>query len=192
MKTKLFDLFEEVKLGEDYYIIKLNENLDEDIVLQEGIRYFKASQRLNKLVEQLKRRDTKELEPLIEIARRAAGEFARVEGKFESGEINKTQAKMRVNALKRYYSALLKIVKRNDFVKYIKIGGVSAILGGIIASMIFGFQPLSALGITLPKWDQAKNTFGVLGNDVSKQFMALKKAFQSKIIPFAKSIEGKL
>ena len=183
------ELLEEVKLGEDYYSIDPNE----DILLLEGVRFFKASQRLNKLTEKLRRKDMKELQPLIEITRRAAMEFERVEGKFERKEINKSQARMRISNLKRYYSALLKIVKHKDFSGILKVGGISVILGGIIASIIFGFQPLQAIGITLPKWEVVKHTFGALEGEVGKQFNALKRAFQTKVVPFAKdAIESKL
>ena len=186
-KIKISDLLEEVKLGKNYYDIKINEDLYEDVILVEGVKYFKASVRLNKLADRLARKDTKELNPIIEITRRASKEFEMVEGKFDRKEINKTQAKMRINSLKRYYSALLKQIKHKDFSRILKIGGVAAILGGIIASILFGFQPLQAIGVALPKWDQVKNTFGMLENEVGKQFGFLRKAFQSKVVPFVKS-----
>jgi hypothetical protein len=188
------ELLEEVKIGEDYYFIDTIKDLDKDIeVLQEGVRYFKTSQRLNKLTEKLRRKDMKELQPLIEITRRAAMEFERVEGKFERKEINKSQARMRISNLKRYYAALLKIVKHKDFSSVLKVGGITAILGGIIASIIFGFQPLQAIGVSLPKWETIKHSLGMLEGEVGRQLNALKRAFQTKVIPFAKgAIEGKL
>ena len=180
-KKKLYDLFEEVKLGEDYQFVKSTEDLDEDIVLEEGIKYFKASQRLNKLAEKLSRKDIKEMMPIVERVKRAAGEFERIEGKFERGEVTKGQARLRVDMIKRNYSDIIKMLRQKDMQNFFKVAGVTALLGGIVASILFGFQPLAAVGITIPSWEKIKNTLGMLGGEVAKQFNALKKAFTNKV-----------
>jgi len=179
--TNIKELLQETKFGDDYELLILIENLDDDcIVLEEGVKHFRASAKLRKLVEQLKRKDMKELEPLIEVARRAAMEFERVEGRFESGEITRSQAKLRVDALKRYYAALLKITRGSDFSRVLKVGGVAAIVGGILASILFGFHPFQALGIAVPTWEQVRNTFGGLQKDVARSFEAIKRVFAQK------------
>jgi hypothetical protein len=186
-RKNISGLLEEIKIGQDYFELKLNEDLDEDIgVLEEGIKYFKASQKLRKLVDKMSRKDIKELNPLIEITRRAAMEFEKIEGKFERGEISKSQARLGVGALKRYYSTLLQIVKKQDFSHILKVGGISVLIGGVIAAMLFGFQPLHALGVAIPTWDKVKHSFGVLESDVQKQFEAIKRAFNQKALPLIK------
>jgi hypothetical protein len=179
------ELLQETKFGNDYEFIMLIEDLDDCVVLEEGIKYFRASVKLRKLVEQLKRKDMKELEPLVEVARRAAMEFERVEGRFERGEITRGQAKLRVDALKRYYAALLKMTRRSDFAKVLKVAGVAAIVGGIIAAILFGFHPFQGLGIAVPTWDQVKNSLGDIQKDVARAFEAIKRVFANKTLTTA-------
>jgi hypothetical protein len=179
--TSIKNLLRESKFNGDYDFVALVEDLDECIVLEEGIRSFHASIKLNRLVEQLKRKDMKELEPLIEVAHRAAVEFEQVEGKLERGEITKSQARLKVGALKRYYATLLKMTKGSDFARVLKIGGVTAIVGGIVAAILFGFNPFHALGIQVPTWDQVHKTLGGLEKDAARAFEAFKRASSGAI-----------
>jgi hypothetical protein len=191
MSKKLFDLFEEVKFGDDYEFVKIDEDIDNDIeVLEEGIKYFKASQRLKKLADRLQKKDMKEMMPVIERIRKAASEFERIEGKFEQGQITKAHARIRIDSIKRNYNDIMKMLRQKEMGTFLKVGGISAILGGVIASIIFGFQPLQAIGITLPTWDKIKNTFGMLGGAVTKEYNTLKKAFESKVVPAIKNAIG--
>jgi len=191
--SKLFDVLEKVKYGDDYEYFKIDEDIDEDIeVLEEGIKFFKASQRLKKLADRLQKKDMKEMSPIIERTRKAASEFERIEGKFEKGEITKTQARLRIDSIKRNYNDIMKMVRGKEFGNFLKIGGVAAILGGIVASIIFGFQPLQAIGITLPSWDKIKNTLGLVGTAATREYNTLKKAFEQKVIPAVKSAVSSL
>jgi hypothetical protein len=191
--SKLFDVLEEVKYGEDYEYVKIDEDIDEDIeVLEEGVKFFKASQRLKKLADRLQRKDMKEMSPIIERTRKAASEFERIEGKFEKGEITKTQARLRIDSIKRNYNDIMKMVRGKEFGTFLKVGGIAAILGGIVASIIFGFQPLQAIGITLPSWEKIKNTLGLVGTAATREYNTLKKAFEQKVIPAIKSAVSSL
>jgi hypothetical protein len=188
MSKKLNDLLEEVKFGDDYEFIKIDETIDEDIeVLEEGLKVFKASQRLKKLADRLQRKDMKEMMPIVERIRKAASEFERVEGKFQQGQITKAQARIRVDSIKRNYNDIMKMLRRKEMGTFLKVGGISAILGGVIASIVFGFQPLQAIGITIPTWDKIKNTFGSLGDSVTREYNSLRKAFEQKVLPAIKS-----
>jgi hypothetical protein len=191
--SKLFDVLEKVKYGEEYEYIKIDEDIDEDIeVLEEGIKFFKASQRLKKLADRLQKKDMKEMSPIIERTRKAASEFERIEGKFEKGEITKTQARLRIDSIKRNYNDIMKMLRGKEFGAFLKVGGIVAILGGIVASIIFGFQPLQAIGITLPSWDKIKNTLGLISTAATREYNTLKKAFEQKVLPAVKSAVSSL
>ena len=191
--SKLIDVLEKVKYGDDYEYFKIDEDIDDDIeVLEEGIKYFKASQRLKKLADRLQKKDMKEMSPVIERTRKAASEFERIEGKFEKGQITKAQARIRIDSIKRNYNDIMKMLRGKEFGTFLKIGGISAILGGIVASIIFGFQPLQAIGITLPSWDKIKNTLGLVGTAATREYNTLKKAFEQKVIPAVKSAVSSL
>jgi len=197
MSKKLYDLFEEIKLGEDYEFIKMDENLDEDFeVLDEGIKYFKASQRLNKLAAKLASKGKKELGPIIEKAKKAAKEFEKVEGKYEAGDITKAQARIKVDSLKRHYNDIMKIVRGREFATVLKGAGITALVGGIIASILFGFHPLAQTGIVLPSWDKIKTTLGAtlgtLGAATARQLGSLKKGFDQKVVPMVKDFANEL
>ena len=191
--SKLFDVLEKVKYGEDYEYLKIDEDIDEDIeVLEEGIKFFKASQRLKKLADRLQKKDMKEMGPVIERTRKAASEFERIEGKFEKGQITKAQARVRIDSIKRNYNDIMKMLRGKEFGTLLKVGGIAAILGGIVASIIFGFQPLQAIGVTLPSWDKIKNTLGLVGTAATREYNTLKKAFEQKVIPAVKSAVSSL
>ena len=191
--SKLIDVLEKVKYGDDYEYFKIDEDIDDDIeVLEEGIKYFKASQRLKKLADRLQKKDMKEMSPVIERTRKAASEFERIEGKFEKGQITKAQARLRIDSIKRNYNDIMKMVRGKEFGAFLKVGGIAAILGGIVASIIFGFQPLQAIGITLPSWDKIKNTLGLVGTAATREYNTLKKAFEQKVLPAVKSAVSSL
>lgn len=191
MNKKLSEILEEIKIGPDYEFIKLNEDLEEDFeVLEEGIKYFKASQRLKKLAEKLHRKDMKELQPLVERVNKVADEFERIEGKFARGEISKGQARLRIDNIKRNYADIMRILRKKEFGSFLKVSGVATILGGIVASIIFGFQPLQAIGITLPSFEKIKSSLGLLGTEIARQLQALKKAFQKNTPSLIKAPYG--
>lgn len=184
---KLSDLLQEIKLGDDYEFMKMNESLDDDmIILDEGVKFFRASNRIKQLVNQLSRKNIKELNPVIERAKRAAMEFAKIEEKYRTGEVSKANAKMRIDNIRRQYTDIMRMLRRKEMTSFFKVAGVATILGGIVASMIFGFQPLRAIGVTLPTWDKVKGSLGLLGAEATRQFNALKRAFESKK-PFIKA-----
>ena len=184
---KLNDLLQEIKLGDDYEFMKMNEGLDDDIIiLDEGVKFFRASNRIKQLVNQLSRKNIKELNPVIERAKRAAMEFAKIEEKYRTGEVSKANAKMRIDNIRRQYTDIMRMLRRKEMTSFFKVAGVATILGGIVASMIFGFQPLRSIGVTLPTWDKVKGSLGLLGAEATRQFNALKRAFESKK-PFIKA-----
>ena len=180
---KIPDVLRSVKIGDPY------EDIDECIVLEEGVKFFRASKRLNMYIERLRRKGLPELEPLIKLTSKAAVEFGEIEGKHERGEITRSQARIRIANLTRHYNALLKEVKKDDIKRMLKTAGLIILIGGIIASILFGLHPFASLAIALPSLESLKKTL-IAGSDllleplrdeIVHQYQAIKRVFAGKI-----------
>jgi len=156
--SRIFEVFDDFKKVDEI------KEISEAIVLEEGVKFFRASTRINSYIEKLKRKNLRELDPLIKAASQAADEFERVETRYARGKLTHSEAQLRVHKLKQHYIALIKEIKKEDFKKILKIAGLLVLLGGLIASILFGFHPLQSLTIAVPSLDGLKDAFR-LGED---------------------------
>lgn len=147
----LNDILEEVRYGKDYEEIKLVEDLLEDCEevegLEEGVKYFKVSKRLNKLAIRLqaKAKEVPQAKALVSKTKSAAKKFEALEKSFIAGTITKAQARVKYDAIKKDYKEVMAALKKKELMTALKVGGAVAIVAGIVAAILFGLNPLAAL-----------------------------------------------
>jgi hypothetical protein len=176
--AKLQDVLNNIKYGENYAYVDLMEDLEDSIEeLDEGVKHFKTSKRLNTLADKLvkKAKGNREVEALATQTRNAAKEFAKVEDRFAMGQVSKAQARISFDAIKKQYSEVMKKLKNRTFFSGVKTAGTLAIIGGIVATFLFGWQPFQAVGITVPSLDSVGKAIAELGTIVTQQFNSIKK-----------------
>lgn len=156
---KFKEVMGKVKYNKDLEEREYFESIAEDFdVLDEGLKYFRTSKRLYKLSDKLegKVEIAPQIKPFINKVRRTAKRFMEVEDAFKKGTLTKKQAKVKVAEIKYQYIGIMNILKDKEKVAAFKAAGVVATIGGIIASLLFGFSPLlvmvgaSALSAALP------------------------------------------
>jgi hypothetical protein len=175
-------LLSEVKYGEDYIYVDLIEELEDcTVTLDEGLRYFKTSKRLHKLAEKLmkKAKGKREIEAFANSARDAAREFEKVEDKFAQGILNKPQARIAFDAIKKHYSEILKKARNKTIFNILKTAGLLGIVGSITATILFGWQPFAAIGIKIPQIGEVQKIGEGFGAIIAKQFESLKRFFSA-------------
>lgn len=147
---KLKDILDEVRYGEDYDEMKLIEDLLDDCEeieeLEEGVKYFKVSKRLNKLAERLQKKvkEVPQAKGMVSKAKSAARKFEAVEKSFATGAISKAQARVKYDAIKKDYKDVMSALKKKELMTALKVAGAVAIVAGIVAAILFGLQPLAA------------------------------------------------
>ena len=147
----LNDILEEVKYGNDYNEMKLIEDLLEDCEevegLEEGVKYFKVSKRLNKLALRLqsKAKEVPQAKALVSKTKAAAKKFEALEKAFTAGSITKAQARVNYDGIKKDYKEVMSALKKKELMTALKVGGAIAIVAGIVAAILFGLNPLAAL-----------------------------------------------
>ena len=128
----------------------LNNNIDDDFEeLEEGIRFFKASKRLEKLAKSLERKANRnpEVLSLVPKVRQAAKSFKTVEDSFANGTLTKAKAKAKLNTLKKQYSAIMKELRKKEIKDALKIAGIAAAVAGVIAAIVFGNRLISQMAL---------------------------------------------
>lgn len=149
---KVADLLEEVRIGEKEY--KFNQLIDEIIEdcvvedeLEEGVKYFKLSKRLLSLSDRLDKKASKvpEATELVVKTRAAAKDFKVVEEAFAKGTMEKGKAKAKYLQIKNSYQDVMKALRKKELLTSLKAAGALAIVGGIVATFVFGLGPLGSL-----------------------------------------------
>lgn len=154
----LKDILEEVRYGKEYDEMKLMDDemkLMEDLLedceevegLEEGVKYFKVSKRLNKLAIRLqaKTKEVPQAKGLISKVKSAAKKFEALENSFKSGTITKAQARVKYDGIKKDYKEVMSALKKKELMTALKVAGAIAIVAGIVAAILFGLGPLAAL-----------------------------------------------
>jgi hypothetical protein len=142
------ELREEILLNSGYS--------DNEIVLTEGIRFFKNSKRLRKLANVIldkvnktkdPRVNKKELINLVKKIEFVAQKFEKVEIKFasskDSGE--KKDLKSKYKLLRTKYIEILKILRKEEVKKALKVLGLVGAVAGVVVLLLY-FLNLNAVG----------------------------------------------
>ena len=180
--SKLIEILGEVRYGEDYEYMNLAEELEDCIVtLEEGLKYFKTSKRLSKLSEKLtkKAKGNRDIESFAVNARDASREFAKVEDKFAMGMLSKAQGRIAFDSIKKQYSEILKKARNKSIFNIIKTMGALSLVGSLVATILFGWQPFAAIGIKIPEISSVTKIAGEVGSAIASQFQTLKRFFSS-------------
>ncbi len=134
-----------------------NSGIDADIeYLEEGIRFFKNSTKMDKLAKKLSKKheklvnksdmeNAKALSALISEIDKVSKKFKQVEEKFKAakGKENKKAIKSEYAQLEKEFKKLIDIAKKDSTKKALIAAGGLALVVGILAAGIFG---LSSLG----------------------------------------------
>jgi len=118
---------------------------DSDIVLTEGIRFFKNSKRLKKLAATIikkaeKAKDKTQLKGVLTLAAKIkliADEFEKVEIGFSSakGE-KKANLKEKYRSLRTKHIEIIKILRREEVKKALKILGLVGLVAGVVVLLL--------------------------------------------------------
>jgi len=121
-------------------------------VLSEGIKFFKNSQRIKKIIDKAKKslikikdeQDKKDVEEYIERLEESYSKFDEVEKEFEQG-LNKKESKAKYKALVKEFSSIVSTINKNS-VKYFLINtGVAYLLFLSTATFfVMGLSPSNA------------------------------------------------
>lgn len=146
-KELLRSLKKEIKKNPRKNIVVNESKEKENEVIEEGIKYFKTSIRLEKLAKKIQdktRSDPKaktKLTPTVNKIYKLAQKFEDVEDLFEFGKkIDKIKAKLEYEELKKRYFDILEILKKDDICAVMKKVGVYATM---IASMTVPYLAMS-------------------------------------------------
>ncbi len=168
-KSKKLKTREELKKRLEIY--KKENNIREE-VLEEGIRFFKTSRKLYKLVEILltKLERIEELEEkrrmvtLINKIDRLAKKFEKIETDYKVEKILKNKnptAKKRYADLTIEFSELVKMAKREDMKKILKTVGTYSLL---LAAMIVPYEVLNKVNPVInPENSSVKRALTIIG-----------------------------
>lgn len=161
-------MFDDSKFCYELSGIKKNDN--QEVVIQEGLKFFKTSSRLYKLVDKLTKKNAvarnQQVQMTINKINKLAQEFEYVEDLYDIGK--KAEAKLRYKSLKDKYSDLLKILNNSEVKSALKtVAGI----GITIAAM---FVPYMAMGKFFPNLDMVNINKMTPGKD--KTFAYLKRS----------------
>jgi len=187
---KFEELLLEVKLGKnDFNEYKLMKDIEEDIddTLEEGVRYFRASKRLEKMANRIEKKKATKAEKIANDVRKLAKIFASVEEKYKTGsKISEAFAKAKVIAIKKIYDRILETLKDRMVVKEFREKRIYPLLGGVFGTMFFAIEPLKKTGKVLAiASPQRKYMPMPIRNDLKAELVALDRSNAKNYINFA-------
>ena len=173
---KLSELLEEVK-NEDNF---LNDNIEDDSEeLEEGVRFFKASSRLEKLATRLERKKLPDGPKIVTKVRKAAKAFSDVETAYKSGKLTKAKAKLKLGTIKKQYSDIMTMLRKKEVKTALVAAGIVTIVAGIVAAFVFGAGPLKGVAMAaaaqLPSLKEVPST--AIKSQASSQAKNLSSVF---------------
>lgn len=147
------------------------EESSEKEIIEEGLKFFKASERLYKLAIKLEKKSKQNpvVIPTIEKINRLANKFEYAEDLYEVGR--KAEAKAYYKELKENYTDLLKILRKEEVRSALKGAGVLALT---IASMVVPYVALNHFFPSLSYTNVNKAAGELSGKD--QTFLYLKRA----------------
>ena len=152
---KLFDLLDEIKIGdENFKELKLAEEIEEDVdTLEEGTRFVRVNRRLNKIHDRLSKKvgDMKELKSIIRDIGKTANIFEFAEDMFWKGLApSQAQARAKMISIKKNFEKMLNELKDRDVKRMITEAGAQVLIGEAIGSIIHGSERLQKIAKTEP------------------------------------------
>jgi len=172
---KLSELLEEVRNEDNYLSDDIEKDFEE---LDEGVRFFKASSRLDKLALRLeKKKNLPDAASMAAKVKKAAQAFSVVEQAYKEDKLTKAKARIKLNVIKKQYTDIMTMLRNKEVKDAIKVAGIVAIIGGIIAAFIFGSGMLKTAAVVgaqaLPQMKEVPN------NIIKKQAVTQNKALSS-------------
>lgn len=171
---KLFDLLDEIKIGDDTFReIKIAEDIEEDVdMLEEGTRFVRINRRLDKLHDRLSSKvgDMKELNKIIRDIGKTANIFEHAEDLFWKGLApSQAQARAKMISIKKNFEKILNELKDRDVKRMITEAGAQVLMGEAIGSIIHGATRLQKI---------AKTT---VATSLQKRFVPVYLKFESNL-----------
>ena len=150
---KLFDLLDEIKIGdENFRELKLAEEIEEDVdTLEEGTRFVRINRRLTKLHDRLstKAGDMKELNKIIRDIGKTANIFEYAEDMFWKGLApSQAQARAKMISIKKSFEKMLNELKDRNVKRMITEAGAQVLMGEALGSIIHGAERLQKIAKT--------------------------------------------
>lgn len=122
----------------------IEESFDEEYI-NEGLRIFKASKRLNKLADKIENKlskkkedatvapsEIKEVKEIIKKTRKAAQDFEKLEEKFKNADREeRKEIREEEKKLKEKYEDFLKKIRSDEFKKLATALGIAGLVAGI-------------------------------------------------------------
>lgn len=142
---------------------RVKEYLNEEEEINEGIKWFKTSDKLNRAIKKLEKKVTPEMESTITKLKDVALKFKSIEDKYAD---DKSVGKDEYNSLKVKYKMLLDEITKENVAKAFGVAGVSGIVLGLVAFLGYskfmnsqeqaGEMKLSQVRSEIDKQDYAK------------------------------------
>jgi hypothetical protein len=150
---KLFELLDEIKIGDEIYQeLKISEDIEEDVdSLEEGTRFVRINRRLNKIHDRLSSKvgDMKELKSIVRNIGRTSNVFEHAEDLFWKG-LNPSQAQARAKmiSVKKNFEKILSELLDRDVKRMISEAGAIVLIGEALGSIIHGAERLQKVAKT--------------------------------------------
>jgi len=150
---KIFDLLEEIKIGdEDFKKLKLSEDIESDVEeLEEGSRYVRINRRLDKMLNRIssKAGTKSELKSVLSKLSKSSKVFESVDNMLWRGEKpTKAQARAKMVSLKKNYESITNELRDRTLKEAIKESGIATLMGSALGSMLYGAKKLQDIAKT--------------------------------------------
>jgi hypothetical protein len=179
---KLFDLLDEIKIGdEEYKELKLAEDIESDVdTLEEGTRYVRINRRLNKLHDRLssKSGDMKELNRIIRDIGKTSNVFESTENMFWKGSApTQPQARAKIVSIKKNFERMINELRDRNVKRMVNEIGAQTLMGEAMGSIIYGAERLQKIAKTTAATSLQKRLIpAYLKYDANLEQKLLKKA----------------
>jgi len=171
-------------------------------VLEEGIRFFKNSSRIEKLADKLKKKaglltspkDRQEINNVVEALRVMALQFKEIEKK-NTISVSKVEVKKEYFELEKKYDDIIKIINKETFLNILKkVGGATIIAGTLFISYNF-FQEGGFTGALMAsqegkEGEVLKKAFTKEGREAMKTSSSITRGAMSGMADIGSKIKG--
>jgi agmatine/peptidylarginine deiminase len=141
------NLLEKIKLGEENYeILTLREDIENDFIEEESVKYLRTNKRLNKIANKIEEKGFTEIAEEIS---RIAKIMLPLEKKFiMEEEIRKTEARAKVIEIKRSYDRITTLLKDRGLLKDIRDKNSVKLIGEAFGTILFSVKPVQKIAET--------------------------------------------
>ena len=150
---KLFDLLEEIRIGDDEFKeLKLNEDIEDDVEeLEEGARYVRINRRLDKMLNRMRGKavNNKELSSVLTKLDRTSKVFESFDNMLWRGEKpTKAQARAKMVSLKKNFDNVTNELRDRTLKEAIKENGIATLMASVLGSILYGAKKLQDIAET--------------------------------------------